>query len=55
MTPAFSAGRWVGERQLRPVALNIVSIIAFLVLCLLRGDSGPNRYGERTNAPAGVR
>ncbi len=33
----------------------VLSIIAFLVLCLLRGDSGPNRYGERTNAPAGVR
>ncbi len=26
-------------------------IIAFIALCLPRGDPGPNRYGERTNAP----
>jgi uncharacterized membrane protein YhaH (DUF805 family) len=30
----------------------IVSIIAFVVLCLYPGDAGPNQYGERTNAPA---
>lgn len=30
----------------------VVSIIAFLVFCLLPGQPGPNRYGSRTNAPA---
>ncbi len=30
----------------------VVSIIAFIVLCLMAGDLGPNRYGSRTNAPA---
>jgi uncharacterized membrane protein YhaH (DUF805 family) len=30
----------------------IVSIIAFIALCLLAGSLGPNRYGPRTNAPA---
>jgi uncharacterized membrane protein YhaH (DUF805 family) len=29
----------------------VVSIVAFLVLCLFPGDTGPNRYGSRTNAP----
>lgn len=29
-----------------------VSIVAFLVLCLFPGEPGPNRYGQRTNAPA---
>jgi uncharacterized membrane protein YhaH (DUF805 family) len=30
----------------------VVQIIAFLVLCLFPGQSGPNRYGRRSNAPA---
>ena len=30
----------------------VVSIIAFLVLCLFPGQPGPNRYGRRTNEPA---
>lgn len=30
----------------------VVSIVAFLVLCLFPGTPGPNRYGQRTNAPA---
>ncbi|AZO26589.1 DUF805 domain-containing protein [Mesorhizobium sp. M1B.F.Ca.ET.045.04.1.1] len=30
----------------------VVSIVAFLVLCLFPGQAGPNRYGSRTNAPA---
>lgn len=30
----------------------VVSIIAFLVFCLLPGQAGSNRYGSRTNAPA---
>lgn len=30
----------------------VVSIVAFLVLCFLPGDSDANRYGDRTNAPA---
>ena len=29
----------------------IVSIAAFLLLCLFPGDKGPNRYGARTDAP----
>lgn len=29
----------------------VVSIIAFVALCLFPGSTGPNRYGERTNAP----
>lgn len=32
--------------------LPVVSIIAFLVLCLFPGDRSANRYGNRTNAPA---
>ena len=30
----------------------VISIVAFLVLCLFPGQPGPNRYGARTNAPA---
>ncbi|WP_431523475.1 DUF805 domain-containing protein [Mesorhizobium captivum] len=30
----------------------VVSIVAFLVLCLFPGQAGPNRYGSRTNAPS---
>ncbi|CAN0653800.1 DUF805 domain-containing protein [Nitratireductor aquimarinus] len=29
----------------------MVSILAFIVLCLYPGDPGANEYGERTNAP----
>lgn len=29
----------------------IVSIAAFVALCVFPGDPGPNRYGARTNAP----
>ena len=29
----------------------VISIIAFLALCLFPGDKGPNRYGAQTNAP----
>ncbi|WP_295813551.1 DUF805 domain-containing protein [uncultured Nitratireductor sp.] len=29
----------------------MVSIIAFVVLCVYPGDEGANEYGERTNAP----
>ncbi len=29
----------------------VVSIVAFLALCLFAGDKGPNRYGTHTNAP----
>jgi uncharacterized membrane protein YhaH (DUF805 family) len=28
----------------------VVSIIAFLVLCIFPGDAGPNNYGQRTNS-----
>lgn len=30
----------------------ILSFVALFVLCLFPGDAGPNRYGQRTNAPA---
>ncbi|OBQ60460.1 hypothetical protein A9K72_23735 [Mesorhizobium loti] len=30
----------------------VVSIVAFLLLCLFPGQPGPNRYGRRTNEPA---
>ncbi|RWB55679.1 MAG: DUF805 domain-containing protein [Mesorhizobium sp.] len=30
----------------------VVSIVAFLVLCLFPGQPGANRYGSRTNAPS---
>jgi len=29
----------------------VVSIVAFLALCLMPGQAGPNQYGARTNAP----
>jgi uncharacterized membrane protein YhaH (DUF805 family) len=29
----------------------VISIIAFLVLCVFPGTPGPNRYGARTNSP----
>jgi uncharacterized membrane protein YhaH (DUF805 family) len=30
----------------------IISIIAFIALCLIPGEPGPNQYGQRPNAPA---
>ena len=30
----------------------IISIVAFVALCLIPGSPGRNAYGERTNAPA---
>lgn len=29
----------------------VISIAAFLLLCLFPGDKGSNRYGARTNSP----
>lgn len=29
----------------------VVSIAAFVVLCIFPGEPGPNEYGERTNSP----
>ena len=29
----------------------VVSIVAFVALCLFPGSAGPNQYGARTNAP----
>ncbi len=29
----------------------VVSIAAFLIICVFPGDPGPNQYGQRTNAP----
>lgn len=31
----------------------IISIVAFIALCLIPGNPGPNQYGSRPNAPAG--
>ena len=30
----------------------VVSILAFIALCLIPGNPGPNQYGEHANAPA---
>jgi uncharacterized membrane protein YhaH (DUF805 family) len=42
----------------RPGWLSILFLIgdifAFLFLCIPRSDNGPNRYGQRTNSPAGA-
>ncbi|MBL8577974.1 MAG: DUF805 domain-containing protein [Mesorhizobium sp.] len=32
----------------------VVSIVAFIALCLIPGNPGPNQYGQRPNAPAGT-
>jgi len=41
-----------------PIALvlfiPVISIVAFIALCLIPGNPGPNQYGQRTNAPAGA-
>lgn len=29
----------------------VISIVAFIALCLIPGDPGPNRYGPAPNAP----
>ena len=29
----------------------VISILAFIFLCIFPGDPGPNRYGTATNAP----
>lgn len=44
----------LGRPGIMAVALFIpvVSVIAFVVLCAFPGEAGPNRYGQRTNAPA---
>ena len=31
----------------------VVSIAAFIALCLMPGNPGPNRYGRHPNSPAG--
>jgi uncharacterized membrane protein YhaH (DUF805 family) len=31
----------------------VISIVAFVALCLIRGNPGPNQYGPHPNAPAG--
>ena len=30
----------------------LVSYVAFVILCVMPGEPGPNRYGETTNSPA---
>jgi uncharacterized membrane protein YhaH (DUF805 family) len=43
---------WPGPMALITVVPGF-SIVAFVALCILAGNPGPNRYGQRTNAPAG--
>ena len=33
------------------IVIPVISIIAYVALCLFPGDRGPNQYGARTNAP----
>ena len=44
----------IGKPGVIAVALfiPIISIIAFIALCLIPGDPGPNKYGQRQNAPS---
>ena len=46
----------IGKTGLMAIALFIplVSIVAFIALCLIPGNPGPNRYGKHPNAPAGM-
>jgi uncharacterized membrane protein YhaH (DUF805 family) len=30
----------------------VISILAFVILCLFPGTAGPNKYGQDTNSPA---
>ena len=32
--------------------LPFISILAFVALCLIPGEAGPNRYGDRPNTPS---
>ena len=34
--------------------VQVLSILAFVALCLIPGQAGPNRYGERPNRPARI-
>jgi uncharacterized membrane protein YhaH (DUF805 family) len=45
----------IGRPGIIAVALfiPIVSIAAFIALCLMPGNPGPNRYGRHPNSPAG--
>ncbi len=45
----------MGKAGFLAVALFIpvISIVAFIALCLIPGNPGPNQYGLRRNAPAG--
>lgn len=44
----------IGKPGLIALALfiPIVSIIAFVALCLIPGNAGPNQYGQHPNAPS---
>ncbi len=46
----------IGRPGILAAALFIpaVSIIAFVALCLIAGNPGPNQYGDRLNGPAGT-
>lgn len=52
---AFSVKRLhdMGKPGLFAVSLfvPVVSIIAFVLLCIYPGDPGPNQYGQQTNTP----
>ena len=34
------------------LAIPLLQLVAFIALCLIPGNPGPNRYGARQNAPA---
>ncbi len=36
------------------LVIPLLQLIAFIALCLIPGNPGPNQYGQRTNAPAGA-
>ena len=41
-----------GKPEPAALVLFVPASSCFIVLCLVKGNAGPNRYGTRTNAPA---
>lgn len=44
---------WKGVSSITLV-IPIIQLFAFIALCLVPGNPGPNQYGARRNVPAGV-
>ncbi|MCV0394768.1 MAG: DUF805 domain-containing protein [Rhizobiaceae bacterium] len=40
-----------GKPGLIAILFVVAGVIMYLVLCFIPGDPGPNKYGQRTNAP----